>query len=104
MSDLLHKLRENTEPVIRAYIDETLADMSQAAKDFGQDLAKDFAVALWQAYTNNDPEARQNVEHLKVQAKQLATIHMLRVNARTIAMLQQGLTIALRVSLAALMA
>ena len=104
MSDVLEKLKEALEPEIKEFAENILKDISGDIKEYGEDIAKDFANCLIKIYREGDEVAEQNLKHLKIQIKQLAIIHEIRVARETQELLEKCLITVLKIALASISA
>ena len=102
--DILKDVQKKLEPIVMDFVNATTADLSDAAKHYGKDIAADFAVTLWMSRHGDNEMAKRNLLHLKTQVKQLAMTRSLNLNKNIMIALEKGLEVAWRIGLKMLLA
>jgi ribosomal protein S20 len=94
------------EDKLRSLLDEFVSEITEVAKadlrNFGRDMAKDFATYLYRSHAADDAAAKENLRDLRLQAEHLLVKHAIRTNQAARKRLMSALKIVAQIALQAL--
>jgi hypothetical protein len=94
------EFQEKVEPIIKEAVQDVLEGIQDDIKEYGKDIAKEYAISLWASKTKGGAAqmvAETNMQHLLTQVDQLAMIHHIRINDALKDTLTKVLSIAFKV-------
>jgi hypothetical protein len=91
---------------LKDLLDDFVSEITEVAKEdlreFGKDMAQDFAACLYKSHAANDETAKENLRDLRLQAEHLLVKHAIHTSIAARDRLMQALQIVAKIALQAL--